>query len=179
MPTAAPMPIPEDTLYEVVDGQIVEKPMGAYQIWVAIQLVRPMVTSNVVSELGQVVSELLFVIDRARNLKRRPDVAFVSFERWPRHLAIPDEEAWDVVPDLAVEVISRSNAAVEVQAKIRDYFKAGVRQVWVIYPKTGQLYAYDSPTSVRILGRDDMVDGAPLLPGFRIPLASLFDTPAE
>ena len=179
MATAAPTPMSEDALYEVVDGQVVEKLMGAYEVWVASRLIRLLNTSNVANELGQVVSELLFVIDRTRDLKRRPDLAFISFERWARDRPIPDEDAWDVVPDLVVEVISRSNTAVDVHTKIREYFNAGVRLVWVIYPKAGELYAYDGPASVRILERHDSVDGAPVLPGFRFPLANLFDTRTE
>lgn len=180
MATATPPDaIAEDALYEVVDGQVVEKPMRTYEVWVASRLVRLMNRSNVVNELGQVVSELLFLVDAARDLKRRPDVAFISFERWPSDTPVPDVEAWDVMPDLAVELISRSNTAIDVRTKLHEYFKAGVRAVWVIYPKSGEIDVYESPTSIRTLRRDDTLDGAPVLPGFILPLAHLFGTTAE
>ena len=51
----------------------------------------------------------------------------------PSASASPRTEAWDVIPDLAVEVISQSNSADEVAGKIEQYFHAGVRQVWVVY----------------------------------------------
>jgi len=59
--------------------------------------------------LGTVVGETLFQLpleeDAHRN--RRPDVAFVSYERWPRDKAESvRQNAWDVVPDLAIEVVS-------------------------------------------------------------------------
>jgi Uma2 family endonuclease len=79
-----------------------------------------------------------------------------------------------VVPDLAIEVISLSNTADQVDEKIEDYFHSNVRQVWVIYPGTGKVYIYDSPTTVRILQVGDDLDGGTLLPGFRLPLAVLF-----
>ncbi len=44
---------------------------------------------------------------RVPSRNRRPDLAFVSFDRWPidRPMSSRDN-AWDVVPDLAVEVTS-------------------------------------------------------------------------
>ena len=107
------------------------------------------------SRLGRVVTETLFWIDRASKLKRRPDVAFVSAKRWPMKRPVPGTEAWDVIPDLTVEVISESNSANAVARKIEEYFKAGVSQVWVIYPSTSKIYVYDSPARVRILQLGD------------------------
>ena len=114
--------------YEVVDGQIVENPpMGARESILASflqDLMGPIARSN---RLGRVVTETLFLIDRGRKLKRRPDVAFVSAERWSLKRQVPDTETWDVVPDLTVEVISESNSANAVARKIEEYFQAGVR----------------------------------------------------
>lgn len=180
MATAMPTPVPDDALYEVIDGQVVEKPpRSAYSAWLASRFQNALGPWVEQRRLGRVVTEMLFWIDRAKDLQRRPDVAFVSSERWPLDRQIPDEEAWDVVPDIAIEVVSRSNTAAAVQAKIRAYFKAGVRQVWVVHPLTAEVYLYDSPKSVRIFERADVLDGGSLLPGFQLPLASVFDAPAE
>jgi Uma2 family endonuclease len=56
--------------------------------------------------LGTSVTAMLFVLDAEHDLRRRPDVAFVSAARWPLDRALPGTGDWDVVPDLAVEVIS-------------------------------------------------------------------------
>src|SRR5262249_48468282 len=109
---------------------------------------------------------------------RRPDVAFVSAARWPLGKRVPDLEAWEVVPDLAIEVISRSNTVVEIAGKIQEYFASGVRQVWVLVPSVAQVHVYDSPTCVKILARDATLDGGDLVPGFSLPLARLY-APAE
>jgi Uma2 family endonuclease len=166
--------------YEVVDGKIVENPpMGARQSILASflqDLVGPIARS---SRLGRVVSETLFLLDRSRVLKRRPDVAFVSAERWSLKRQVPDTETWDVVPDLTVEVISESNSANSVARKIDEYFKAGVRKVWVIYPSTSKIYVYDSPTRVRILQPSDELDGEGIIPGFHVPLSALFELQEE
>ena len=81
---------------------------------------------------------------------------------------VPRTEGWDVVPDLAVEVISESNTANAVAIKIEEYFQAGVRVVWVVLPVTKKVYVYESPTQVRILQVGDMLEGGDLLPGFQV-----------
>jgi Uma2 family endonuclease len=182
MPEAAPMPATADSpspvdemLYEVVDGQIVETaPMGARQVWVASVLTTLMGSSVFANQIGWVVCEMLFVLDAGAKLQRRPDVAYVSYERWPQQTPVPEEEAWDVVPDLAIEINSPSNSGDEVQEKLKDYFRTGVRQVWVVYPITQLVYVYSSPTTVQILQPGDDLDGGTVLPGFRVAVSSLF-----
>jgi len=58
--------------------------------------------------------------------QRRPDVAYVSYDRWPRQRRVPRTQAWAVVPELVVEVISPSNTFEEVVNKVREYFRASV-----------------------------------------------------
>ena len=151
-----PLGLDEDALkfYEVVDGKILENPsMGAQESVLAGLLVELMAPFARASGLGRVVPETLFLIDRTRNLKRRPDLAFISNSRWPLRRRIPQTESWDVVPDLAVEVVSETNSANSVVIKIEEYFRAGVRKVWVVYPAVAKIYIYDSPALVRILQR--------------------------
>ncbi len=173
-----PPGLDEDALkfYEVVDGQVLENPpMGAEETELAGLFAELMAPFARASRLGRVIPETLFLIDRARNLKRRPDVAFVSDSRWPLRRRVPQTEAWDVVPDLAVEVVSETNSANSVVIKLEEYFQAGVRRVWVIYPVVGKVYVYDSAAAVRILQIGDELDDADLLPGFRVALSTLFE----
>ncbi len=165
----------EPGLYEVVGGQIVEKPaMSVLASVVATVLVRWMAAYVDEQQLGRVASETLFLLDPELGLKRRPDLAFVSAERWPLDRVIQEAEAWDIVPDLAVEVISPTNGAAQMAAKIDEYFRAGVRQVWVVYPGTRKIYLYDTPTSARILQEGDDLDGGSVLAGFRLTVNKLF-----
>src|SRR5436853_2936499 len=85
-PTAdRPLILPEDVLYEVVNGQYVEVPsMGAFETTLASTLHFLMEGYARAQNLGRCVVETLFLLDAASNLKRRPDVAFVSYERWPK-----------------------------------------------------------------------------------------------
>jgi Uma2 family endonuclease len=166
----------EDVLYEVVDDQVVElAPMGAYEVWIASVLVARLATFATQHQLGRAVQEMLFELTVATGRKRRPDVAFVSFDRWPLTRRIPRTEAWEVVPNLAVEVVSRTDSVDYIVDKIAEYFQAGVERVWVVFPSQEQVYVYDSPTSVRILTRTDELSGDPILPHFRLHLAELFE----
>jgi Uma2 family endonuclease len=170
----------EGKFYEVVDGQIVENPpMGAQESILAsfLQgLMDPIARTN---RLGRAATETLFLIDRTGKLKRRPDLAFVSDQRWPLRRRVPGTEAWDVIPDLTVEFVSETNTANSIVVKIEEYFQAGVRAVWVIYPVVSKVYVYDSPTRARILQLGDELDGGNMIPGFRVALSTLFEEGSE
>ncbi len=165
-----------DLLYEVVDNQVRElPPMGVEEGLLASTLMRILSPFAWNAGLGEVVSEILFLLIAAKKRQRRPDLAFVSFQRWPRGRRVPSAAAWEVVPNLAIEVVSPTNFANEVLEKIDDYFLSGVERVWVIYPTVAKLYDYNSPSSVRILTREQTLEGGALLPGFQLPLAELFE----
>jgi Uma2 family endonuclease len=161
--------------YEVIDGVRVERePMAAFETVLASWLCHLINSFAAGKKLGVAVSEVLFVLDARRDLKRRPDVAFVSYARWPAPV-IAREAAWNAIPDLAVEIVSPTNLAEEIDGKITDYFQAHVRQVWVVYPDSGRVYIYQSPKQVTVLERTDSLDGGEVLPGFRLPIEQLYE----
>ena len=164
--------IPDDMLYEVVDGKIVEKVVGGYELDIATLLVEFLAPFVRAHRLGRVFGEMIFRIDQAKDLQRRPDVAFVSHARWPVHRRAPKVAVWDMVPDLAVEVVSPSNTADQVQEKIHEYFRAGVNRVWVVYPRQQEVYVYASPAQIQVLQLGQELDGGDLIPGFRLPVAA-------
>ena len=171
--------VPDDGLYELVEGKLVEKQVGAQQVEIANILGEWIGSFARPRRLGRALVEMVFRIDPAKNLQRRPDAAFVSDARWPFRKRVPDVPVWDMVPDLAIEVISPNNSADEVEDKKLEYFRAGVGQVWVVYPKQRLVHICTSPTQVRILVGDQELDGGDLLPGFRLPLSALFDDEPE
>jgi Uma2 family endonuclease len=168
-----------DALYEVVDGKIVEKTVGAYECWLAAVLFGALDPYLKQNPLGRAVQEMIFDLRPAVDRERRPGVAFVSFKRWARDRRIPHTPSWAVTPDLAVEIVSVSNTADEVAEKLEEYFKVGTRLVWVVYVRQLKVYVYSSPTDVRVLALGDDLEGADVLAGFRMPLSSLFEQPGE
>src|SRR5262249_61390019 len=98
---------PDEPLYEIVNGQRVElPPMSAYATWLAARLQNRLGPYAEDKGLGTAVPEMLFVLDAERDLRRRPDVAFVSTARWPLDRALPMTGDWEVAPDLAVDVLT-------------------------------------------------------------------------
>lgn len=179
-PAVTAVAVKEEPLYEIVNGQRVELPPGSiYATWVASRLQRRIGPFAETHALGTVVTEGLFILDPVKDLRRRPDVAFVSVEKWPLDRPIPESGDWEVVPDLAVEVVSPNDVFQDVFAKMRDYFRLGVKQVWIVLPVDREIYLYNSPKDPHVLIAEDELDGATLLPGLRLPVASLFQRPAQ
>lgn len=102
----------------------------------------------------------------------------MSKDRWPLDREIPLEGEWAVVPDHGIEVSSVHDKVSDIVMKISDYFRFGVRPVWVVFPEPELVYVYDSPTDVRILKAPEALESPQLLPGFSLPLAGLFPAPA-
>ncbi len=168
----------EDRLYELVDGILVEKTVGTYEAYLAMLLGR--LLGNYVAEkrLG-IVLGADGMMRLAPGLVRIPDVSFISWDRLPGR-KVPRAPIADLAPDLAVEVISKSNTPQEMQRKLADYFAAGVRQVWYVYhaPRR-EVLLYTAADEHVVLGEDQQLDGGPLLPGFQLSLPSLFADPGQ
>ena len=120
-------------LYEVIDGQVVEKSMGVYECWLATEVFDLLNRHVKGNSLGRVLMEMIFDLRPTVDRERRPDVAFISFERWASDREVPETSSWAVVPDLAIEVVSKTNSADEIVEKVEEYFRVGVRLVWVVY----------------------------------------------
>jgi Uma2 family endonuclease len=167
----------EDRLCELIDGTLVEKTVGAYESFLAAALIRLLGDFVVRSNLG-VVFEEAGMMRLAPGLVRIPDVSFVSLGRLPGR-RMPREPIPDLVPDLAVEVISSGNTRQEMDRKLQDYFAAGARLVWYVYhtPRR-EVWAYVSPTEYSVVREGETLDGGAVLPGFRVALADLFAEPA-
>jgi Uma2 family endonuclease len=111
------------------------------------------------------------MIEVLPNLVRGPDTSFVPWTLRPER-TVPTEPISNLIPTLAVEILSPSNTRKEMTRKLREYFQAGVLLVWVIDPVTRTAEAYTGPTTKSTV---DVLDGGEVLPGFRLPLAKLFE----
>jgi Uma2 family endonuclease len=107
-----------------------------------------------------------------RGTVRSPDAAFIRAERVP---SIPPSGWIPGAPDLAVEVLSPSDGASELQEKLDDYFAAGTSAVWVIDTRRRTVEAHTPDAPVRRLREGDALDGASVLPDFRCAVAELFE----
>jgi Uma2 family endonuclease len=109
--------------------------------------------------------------------ERLPDIAFVAADRIP--LEGEPQGMWPFAPDLAVKILSPTDLHEQVSGKIREYFAAGVRQVWLISPAYTTVTIYQSPTQVRMLTEEDDLSSDEILPGFRCRIRELFQPPTR
>jgi Uma2 family endonuclease len=171
-----PRPLDDGDLYEIIDGQkIYPPPPSVLGCWIASQLSVSLGRYGTQGNLGRTFCFGLLHLPLPEDRNRRPDVAFVSYDRWAKGRPLPeDDNAWDVLPNLVVEVVSPTDLAEDLQEKVGEYFRAGVTLVWVVYPRARQVQVYESLSSIRGLSRADELDGGTVLPGFRLPLTELF-----
>jgi Uma2 family endonuclease len=160
-------------LYELVDGTLVEKPMGHVEAIVAAELLR--VIGNFVTrhELG-FYTGADDLIELMPKVVRGPDVSFTSWTQRPDRTADTDAIS-KVIPTLVVEVLSQKNTRAEIDKKLKEYFFAGVQLAWIIDPRDGTAEAYTAPDEKTAISAGGTLDGGDVLPGFRLPLAKLFE----
>lgn len=124
-------------------------------------------------QLGEAhAAETGFILARNPDTVLAPDVAFVRAERLTAEL--DDDGFLPLAPDLAVEVVSPSDRMTEVTDKVMTYLDAGVPLVWVIQPRQRIVTAYGQGDVIRVYRENDEIDGGDVLPGLRIPVASIF-----
>jgi Uma2 family endonuclease len=109
----------------------------------------------------------------ALRLVRIPDVAFVSRKRL-RDGKMPSQPIPRLVPNLAVEVISRGNTNDEMQLKLGEYFEAGVELAWLIHPRARTVEVFTTRESSVTLKESQTLTGGEVLPGFRVKVRTLF-----
>ena len=113
-----------------------------------------------------------FWLAREPDTVRAPDLAFVSHERLAGG-TVP-HGFLQGVPDLAVEIRSPSDRHGALLQKVGQWLEAGTSLVWVIDPATRSAQMYHADGAVVLVGPDDALDGAPVLPGLRVPLIALW-----
>jgi Uma2 family endonuclease len=181
---AEPKYTPDDLLalphggkgYELVDGRLVEKNVGAFASWVAARVLQLLGILGQDRGLGWVLdSEGSYQCFPDRAKVRKPDVFFIRRGRLPDeripsgHVSIP--------PDLAVEVVSPNDTVYEVDAKVDEYLAAGVPLVWVVNPETRVVHVYGTGGTVERLGPEDELTAPDLIPELRSKVADLFTLP--
>ncbi len=177
-PTDDPSEAAFEDAYEIVDGQILEWPeMGAYPVEVASILHEHLAPFVRQQGLGRTIVEPPLEMTPGR--RRRPDLAYISFAQWPRNRRAPNTATWKIVPDLAVEVTSENDEAWKVIDKVREYFDAGVRAVWLVYPNVEVIHVYSSFTQIEVVTRNGTLNGGAVVPGFELPLVDLFEGEAD
>ncbi len=163
----------ENRLCELVDGTLVEKAVGFEEARLALRLGHLISSYLDQNDLGICVgADGMMRI--APGLVRIPDLSFLSWDKLPGREA-PREPIPDLAPDLAVEVLSEGNTRAEMARKVREYFEARVRLVWLIDPKKRSARVFSTADKSALVCADQTLDGGDVLPGFVLLLSDLLD----
>ena len=158
-------------LYELVGGRLVEKRMASESNWIAGRITYFLTAYLIASGAGEVLPEQTFqCFPEDPDQIRRPDVSVLVAARvpepWPAgHLPFR--------PDVAVEVLSPNDSAIEFEVKLEDYRSAGVPAVWVVIPDTRLIRVHPLGGPILELRDGDVLGGDPVLPGFAVEVTKL------
>ncbi len=163
-------PFEEDKRYELDEGELIEMTRPAYK--------HNNVLQNVVVELTlyfranpigrALLSENLYAL--SPTIRRAPDVAVILGDH---HAELQDALVIHLIPDICVEVLSPSETRRMITRKLKQYFEAGVKEVWLIDPETREAEIWTGPTLPEtFLSASDAIT-SPLLPGLSLSLEQL------
>lgn len=164
------MPYEEGRRWELINGELisVSTPTWRHQdivFKILLALRRYLERSKIAGLACQDVEFALTDNDRVR-----PDVCVLLGEKALR--LDPDKTPIPGAPDIAIEVISPTERASESHDKVRAYLRNGSAEVWQVYPKSRTVQIYRGEIS-RSVESSQQVE-SDLLPGFVLPLSSLF-----
>lgn len=173
--TIAGSPAYQDQRLELVEGELViMSPAGGAHGAVALRWGASLLAFVEAHDLGYVTAaETGFILHRSadgKDVVRAPDAAFIAKERLPDGLP---EGFVPLAPDLAVEVVPPTDTAEDIQAKIADYLKYGVRLIWFGYPRSKTVIVQTAAGAI-IKRIGDVLDGGDVLPGFSLPVSAIF-----
>ncbi|MCO6475446.1 MAG: Uma2 family endonuclease [Phaeodactylibacter sp.] len=101
---------------------------------------------------------------------RVPDIAYYT----NKEISQAAEGDFQPVTSFAIEIISEHDKINTVQTKIEEYFQAGVKVIWLIFPEFQKVYVYTGPEKVAICKGDAICSGEAAIPGFSISATELF-----
>jgi Uma2 family endonuclease len=157
---------------ELIDGVLVEKPMGTWESLLGAHVARLLGNHVEANDLGIVLGADGHIRVSERQI-RAPDATFIPWASLPDG-ELPREAYWMVAPGLIVEVLSPGNTKAEIDRKLNQLFSVGCQLAWVIDPRAKTAKVYSSPKRFKELDQSGTLDGGKVLPGFKLVLDDLF-----
>ena len=170
--------MPDGKDFELVNGELVERNMSWESERIGSRLIVLIGSFSLEHDCGEVNGsnagfrcfEEIYPDDPDR--LRKPDVSYISVDRVPKKPIVKGH--CPIVPDLAVEVVSPNDLSEEVEEKVDEYLRAGVRLVWVVYPQTKLIRVHRANGTVQDLHLHEELSGEDVIPGFRCPVSEVF-----
>lgn len=152
--------------FEIVEGQLEEINVSVRSSTVGSRLLILMGAFCLDQKLGEAFGADMYYrcYPEDDSKSRKPDVSFVSLARLPPDWS--DLSYMPIPPDLAVEVVSENDTSYEIDHKIREYLRVGVRMVWEVNPVERIVLVYRPGKSILSLEENDTLSGDDVVPGF-------------
>ena len=154
--------------YEYNNG-IIEKTetMKIKEQYIAQNLIRRFSETKAYTQKGFLSQEV--EIWTSETQWRKPDLCFLTKEQ-----IMEGADEMESIPRFVIEVISTYDPINIVNDKVLEYFKAGVKVLWHIFPKQQMVYVFKSMSQIAILRADDICSAAPVIPDFEISVNDIF-----
>ena len=163
----------KDGRYELVDGEVVElAPVTRRHGRTAMNIGAAFHHYCRLTGVGWSEVEVGYRVRSSPDTVRGPDVSLVLSTETDDH----SQQSSFVIgaPDIAVEVVSRSNTSAEMERKIGEYLAAGSQRVWVADPASRSVAVHHADGATTTYTGDDVITDEKLLPGFSLPLSDIF-----
>lgn len=166
--------MPDGDHYELIDGRLREKPMGAESDEINCALNSLLTTFVRKNRSGHVYGAQTGYrcFPKKPKLVRKPDTSFVAAGR------LPDDRTpkgdIDLAPDLVVEVVSPNDTYEEVAVRVADFKSVSVPLIWVISPETRTVLIRRADGTCSEVDEGGTLSGEGVLPGFACSVAELF-----
>jgi Uma2 family endonuclease len=159
--------------YELLRGELIEMPGAKFQHgFIVGRLLRLLGIFVDQFRLGAIGNNCAFDLRQSPDSLLIPDVFFVSAARLPSA-----DTDWDIYlgpPDAVFEVVSPSDSAPDVHDKTIEYLDAGVRVVVNVWPRSRSVSVHRPEGDTREFKTGDVLELEDVLPGFRLPIAEIF-----
>lgn len=108
---------------------------------------------------------------------RHADASFISLKRMPSE-GFEDSGYCEVAPEVVVEAVSPNDLAYDVDAKVREWLKAGAVVVWTVYPESRTVNENRRRAS-RDYQSGETITAPDVMPGFELAVDDLFRLPGQ
>jgi Uma2 family endonuclease len=160
-----------DRYYELIDGEVIEKPLSTEEHGVIAAIlvgeIHIYLKQNPIGRVGVEVRER--VPNDAHNA-RQPDISYFSDISQP----VVKKGSVPKLPDLAIEIKSPDDSYTRMRKKAEYYLANGVRLVWLVFPEKQfvEIYRPDMDLDIKML--NETLNGADVLPGFTLAVKDIF-----
>ena len=160
--------------YEIVEGNLIEKPTSALASHVNVQLLVRLGMYVYENELGHCYDGTVgyHCFPSSRHTVRKPDHSFVARGRLQNEES--PEGNMEIAPDLVIETVAPCERYNDIEDKVADYRNAGVRLIWILSPTSHTIMIRRLDGTCSEVDKSGQLDGEDVVPGFTCNVRDIF-----